>query len=248
MNKKFILVVVLAFVVLAAVPGLTQAAKAARATKATKLNTTSSLATIIAASDKAIGDRVTSMNNLITRINGAQKLTSDQKTSLTTGLQNEITQLNTLKAKIDADTDATTALADAKTIKTSYRIYMLVDPQAKIAAASDRAMTISGLLSGLETIFQARIATLPAGTSTTAIQTLNTDMVAKLTDANTQAQAAVSAVSGLQPDNGVKTVIASNLAAIKGAIAKIKTMRADISAARKDAGTIASDLKAAQPK
>ena len=63
-------------------------------------------------------------------------------------------------------------------------------------------------------------------------------MNAKIADANTQAKAAVSGISGLQPDNGDQTVMQSNTAALKAARVDIQTAQNDLVAARKDAGTI----------
>ncbi|MDE2041367.1 MAG: hypothetical protein KGI59_03250, partial [Patescibacteria group bacterium] len=57
-----------------------------------------------------------------------------------------------------------------------------------------------------------------------------------------QAQAAVAEVSPLVPDQGDKTVMASNTSTMKDARAKIKTAVSDLTAARKDALTIIQGL------
>jgi hypothetical protein len=81
-----------------------------------------------------------------------------------------------------------------------------------------------------------------AGNNVTVAQAALTDMNAKLTDANTQAQAAITEVSGLKPDNGDQTVMQSNTAALKDARTKIQTAQKDLVAARKDAGIIVKSV------
>ena len=69
------------------------------------------------------------------------------------------------------------------------------------------------------------------------------DINVKITDAGTQANAAISLVSGLQPDQGATTTLKANTAALKDAQSKIKTATADLVAARKDATTIVNIIK-----
>src|SRR5579872_41154 len=55
-----------------------------------------SLQNIISRATNMISMRVTSLNDLISRINGDSRLSSDEKSSLTSNVQAEITALNTL--------------------------------------------------------------------------------------------------------------------------------------------------------
>ncbi|MGA2418327.1 MAG: hypothetical protein ABSF55_03760, partial [Candidatus Staskawiczbacteria bacterium] len=64
-----------------------------------------------------------------------------------------------------------------------------------------------------------------------------------IADASAQANAAVSEVSGLLPDQGNTATMQANIAALKDARAKIKTATADLVSARKDMGTIVQDLR-----
>src|SRR5690242_2276480 len=54
--------------------------------------------------DKEIDRRVTGLTHLVDVINKIKRLSTDQKTSLAAQVQEQITSLNTLKTKIDADT------------------------------------------------------------------------------------------------------------------------------------------------
>ncbi len=194
--------------------------------------------------DKEIDRRIQALGELNTRVDGMQRVTANFKQTLTTNIQNQVTGLNQLKTKIDADADIATLKADIKTITDSYRIYMLVMPQARIAASADREVTIITMMNQLGTKLQTRIsAAQSSGSNVSALLAALTDMSSKLSDASTQSQAAVSVSSGLVPDEGDKTKKAQNAAALKAARANIKAAHTDLIAARKDAEIIVKGLK-----
>ena len=193
-----------------------------------------------------IDRRIGALNVLITRLNAmTRRLTADEKTSLSASLQSQITALNTLKAKIAADTDLATLKTDIKSITGSYRIFVLVIPQAHIAATSDSILAAVGTMNSLITKLQARITTEQGGgTDVTAMNSLISDAQAKLADATTQANAAVGYTLNLKPDNGDQTILKANQAAFTKAKADIKVGRSDLEAARKDLRKVFDQLKA----
>jgi len=193
--------------------------------------------------DTAIAQRIAKLNALIVRIGTMQKVSDTEKSALTASLQNEVSQLTSLKAKIDADTDAATLKTDTQSITKSYRIYALVLPQASIAAAADRILTIVGLMNGVQSKIQTRINQLPATDNTTSITASMTDITNKLSDASAQANAAVSETLSLLPDQGDTKIAASNLLALKDARSKIKTAMGDITAVRKDFKDVTQAIK-----
>ena len=231
LNKVILLPAIVLLVALVAAPVFAQTTTAQ----------SSNIQKMIARSDAEITQRTNSLNTLLTRINAMQKLSAAEKNTLATSLQNEVTQLTTLKTTIDADTVASKLKTDMQSITKSYRIYMLVLPQANIAAASDRVLTIAGLMTGVQTKVSARIGqiTNPPASVAAAMS----DITAKLADATTQANAAVSETSSLIPDQGNATTAASNTAALKDARSKIKTATADLTSARKDFATIVQAIK-----
>lgn len=204
--------------------------------------TSVSITTIINKADKEIDQRVKFLNEILARIGSMTKITSNEQNSLTSSVQNEINQLTALKAKIDGDTSTPTARTDYQTITKSYRIYLLVLPQTRIIAASDRALAIIDSMNIIGGKVQTRVATL-TGTNVATINQILADFTAKLGDASTLAKAANDEVSGLQPDQGDKTKAQSNATALKDARTKIGTVISDLIAARKDIGTIVQDLK-----
>jgi len=193
--------------------------------------------------EQEIDRRVTALNALMARVNEMTKITDQIKTNIKTNIQNQIDGFVALKAKIDADTDLATLKTDVQSITQSYRIYILVMPQARITAAADRMATIINMMASVGTKLQARInSAKAAGSDTTALEAALTDLGKKLTSAQSHAQAAVTAIAPLVPDQGDKTVQAKNDAAIKTAQGEIKAGTQDLVDARKDIATIISGL------
>jgi hypothetical protein len=195
-----------------------------------------------ARADQEIQRRVTNLNQLTTRTSAMTRLSDSEKAALQASLSAQVSTLTALQAKIDADTDLPTLKTDVQSITKNYRVYMLVLPQARIAASADRVSTIVGQMQTLGMKLEARI-TASTSTNVTALQAAYTDMQAKVADATTQANAAVSATASLSPDNGDATIAASNTAAVKAARADIQTATADLKAARADISTVLQGLK-----
>ncbi|MDB4984259.1 MAG: hypothetical protein JWM20_438 [Patescibacteria group bacterium] len=193
--------------------------------------------------DDKIDLRLKSLTDLSSRINAMVKVSGTDKASLTAAIQAQIDALTNLKAKINADTDAATIKADMQSITNAYRIFMLVEPKARIAAAADRALTIGSSFATLSAKLSANIST--ASSQNHDVASLNAtlaDMNAKVADANAKANAAISLTANLQPDNGNAGVAASNNAAIDSARADIKIANDDLKAAYNNAKSIVKTL------
>lgn len=177
-----------------------------------------------------INRRIDSLNKLLTRISEFKKLSTTQKSTLTTQVQAQITALNTLLAKINADTDTATLKADVKSIVDSYRIYALFMPQIQILGAADRVLTIIDEMTTHATTLGTKItAAKTAGKDVTDLETLLTDMNAKIADAKTQAQAAIDAVTPLTPAGfpGNKTTLQSARQMVEAAVKDLNMARQD---------------------
>lgn len=200
---------------------------------------------LITRGDSDIAQRITSLNNAISKVQALKKLTDAQKTTIVNTYYTVIANITTLKTKIDADTDLTTLRTDVQSIYNNNRVYALVLPQSNILTAADRIQDVVIDMNALANKLQTRIATAQTkGKDVSAIQTSLTDFNAKVTDAQTQAQNAVNGVSGLTPDQGDKTKLASNNQAIQTARGEIKTGSQDIKTAYDDAKSIITALKA----
>ena len=193
--------------------------------------------------DAKINARIQALSDLETRLGQMQKVSDSERASLDATLQSSISDMTSLKVKIDADTDATDLKTDIQSITKGYRIYLLVLPQGRIIAAADRVITISGLFSSLSAKLQIRITAYgQTGADTTALNNSLADINLKTGDANAQANAAIEEVANLQPDNGSASVYASNQVALKDAKNKIKLAISDLNAARQDVGSIVKVL------
>ena len=190
-----------------------------------------------------IDRRIASLNALVARITAMSKVADTLKTNIKTNVQAQIDGLTALKTKIEAHTDLATLKTDVKSVTDSYRIYMLVMPQTRITAAADRMATVINMMFGVGTKLQARINSAKAsGADTAALEATLVDLGAKLSSAQTHATAAVNLIVALTPDNGDKTVMASNEAAIKNAQKEIKAGHEDLVAGRKDITSIIKGL------
>ncbi|MDE1940526.1 MAG: hypothetical protein KGI66_00195 [Patescibacteria group bacterium] len=200
------------------------------------------MAVLGAHGDKEIDVRVQSLNKLIARIQGLRNISDAQKSSIENTLQSIVTNLQTLKTQVDAATSTADLRSDDKAVIDNYRVYALVMPQLNIIAASDRIVTISQMLGSVSQKLQSRLSSASGISNLSALQSDLSDIAAKAADAASQAQAAVSEVSALVPDQGDKTKMASNTAALKDARSKIRAAQQDLVAARKDAEAIIQAL------
>ena len=201
-----------------------------------------------------ITNRVNALTSLETRVNAIQKLSSSEKSSLSSQIQTQITTMKNLQAQITADgngnstsTSTSSLKTDMQSITKAYRIYALIIPQGTIAAAGDRATAIASAITTLSGSLQTRITQAQAAgaTMTSSISAL-ADLKAKAADADAQAQAAIDKVASLVPDNGNATVLQANNAALKAARTDIQTAQKDLVTARQDAQSIIQAIKAAE--
>ncbi len=195
--------------------------------------------------DNAIEQRITSLNKAITNVQSASRLSDSQKSTLVATYQTIINNLNTLKTKIDADTDLTILRSDAKSIVVNYRVYILVLPQERITWAADRILDVAVNLNALAGKLQTRITQAQTnGKNVSVLQATLMDLQGKINDAQVQAQNAANGVAGLTPDGGDKSKLTSNNQAIQTARTAIKTAVQDLKAAWSDAKSIVAGLKA----
>lgn len=187
--------------------------------------------------------RMELLNHLSDRIEGALRISGDDKSSLSSLIQAQIDMLVALKAKIESNTSTTSLRDDIKSINDSHRAFAFVAPKAAITAYADRLKTLVAQMTTLGAKLQARIdAASSAGTDVSAAVTAMADYNAKITDAQAQITAAADEVSALQADNGDATVAAANKAALKDARAKLDLARKDLETARKDVHAILKAL------
>ncbi len=196
-----------------------------------------------------IDRRIEGLTKQKVRIQEIKRVSDTTKTNLAGEIDIQIALLTSLKAKIAGDTDEVTLKADVTSITKSYRIYMLVMPQAAVAATVDRIKTSAEIMMTFGTKLQERINLVGAtGTDVSTWQSAMTEYNAKVLDAKVQADAALALTIGLTPDNGDTATMEKNKKALTDARAKIKLATDDLHAARKNAETIVKGIKALNVK
>jgi hypothetical protein len=183
--------------------------------------------------------RIGALNTAIARITAAKDIAAGDRSTILGTLNGDLAGMNTVEAKIAADTTVATAAADFQTIFTSYRVYAVAIPQAHIAAAADRlTSTTVPRLTDAQTKLAAALAGPDASKSTPAL-------LADLADMSTQIAAASSSLSGLSAQALAVTPADynSNHAVIAPLRASAKTAIADLKKAAADGKTVLAAIK-----
>lgn len=188
--------------------------------------------------------RIGALTKLTERIAAMKRVSAEFKSNLSTTINTEIAELTALRDRIESSTNGEEIKVDVQSITRSYRIFALVMPQAQIAAAADKVVTMTATLSEIGTKLKARIdAAAAASTDVTVLQTALADLALKITSANTHAQAAVNGTATLAPDEGDKTKMEANKTALQKARDELKAAHEDIKASRALVKQIIEGLK-----
>jgi len=187
-----------------------------------------------------IAKRVTSLNSLVTKIGTLKRLTSTQKATFIININTEITSLNTLKVKIQADTNLDTLKADVKSVVDSFRVYAVYEPSVRILISTDMIASTADKTTMLAEKLNTKILEAQTkGKDVTSLTSTYNDMLAKIADAKAQISAAESIALVLKPAD-----YPSNKSSIESARADVKTATTDLKTARSDAQQIYASLKA----
>jgi hypothetical protein len=201
------------------------------------------LAELKAKADEAVKDRLTQIDKLTGRLNGAGA-DCGQNADVVGQLGSDRSGLQSLDATIQAETDRAKAVAEYRRIFTDFRIYWLQTPKTNEVVACDRARKADSSLTALRQKIQARVDEAKAkGDDVTKAQAALDDMGSKLGAAAASAGQASSSVADLQPDKGDQAVLSSNLAALAKGRQDLHTAWNNLQAARRDARTAIDDLK-----
>jgi len=194
--------------------------------------------------DQELDRRSKNVSDVLAKVPDIKNLSQSGIAAIQTTLNNNVTALSALKSKIDADTDLATLQSDVKQITDSYRVYALVVPQLRIIIAADHAVTIAGEMHLLETLLADRVSAAGAsGTDVTAMTAKITDLDTNVSAAVTAAQAAVSAIGTLTPDQTGAAPFGANLKVLQDARAKVVAAQKALATARADAASIIAFVK-----
>jgi hypothetical protein len=198
-----------------------------------------SLAAIQASAKVKTTARIGSLNTAIAKITAAQDVSASDRATILATLNGDLGGMNTVEAKIAADTTVATAAADYKTIFTQYRVYAVAIPQSRLAAGADRmTSTTIPKLTDAQTKLAAALAGPDASKSTPALQ-------ADLTDMSTQIAAASAALNGTAAKALAVTPAAfdANNAVLGPIRSAVTTAIADLKKASTDGKTVLAAIK-----
>lgn len=213
-----------------------EATNSKNASRGAKLaqNSTDKLSKGIQRGDAEIDRRITALSSLLTKINSMKKISASSKASFSSQIQAEIDSLNSLKTKIDADTDLTTLKTDLQSIVKEYRVYLLYLPKMRILVAADRLGTAADNLTNYSATLSVKITQKEAeGQDVTSAKTQLTELNSKIADAKQMYQRAVDLVTPLSP-----TDWPNNKTTLQEAQSDIKEGAADLRTAFNDAVNI----------
>lgn len=183
----------------------------------------------------AVTARVDALNKEITKVQAAKNLGSGQA-ALLTRLHDDVTGLQALGQKIAGDTTRATAVADYRTVFTSYRGFVL--PVVRLAATVDRIDTIA---IPKVTALESKLAAHVTPTDSAQVTPLLNDITAQLAAAGTATKGLSAQLLSLTPGSwkANHSVLDQSRTAVKAAVGDLKKAAAD-------AKQVRGDLKAAR--
>jgi hypothetical protein len=197
------------------------------------------LSALKARAASAISVRLSALHIAEASINTNKWLSAADKSTLLATMQSDENGLNALAPKIQADATVTQARADYRTIFTSYRVFALALPQARLAAASDGITgTVLPRLTDAKNRLAGLLAGKDAGKNTPAVQAAMADLASQIqaiTTATTGLSAGVLGYTPAQYD--------ANHAVLAGPRETLRTARTDIKAARGDIRLVVAAIK-----
>ncbi len=221
--------------------GVVVAAAAATTTTKTEMSAKQQahLQLIKTKGDAEIARRLTKLNTLTAKIDGATKLTSSDNSVLSSEVTLTASGLTRLKDQLDNDTTVAAAIMDAKSIYSEYRVYALVAPKVNLVKVADDQQVVEGKLAALAKLINARLmAEQQAGKDVTSLQSELTDLNSKGSAALAISSKIESTVIGLQPSD-----FNSNHSVLSGDNTQLKTAHSDNMAAVTDARNIIAALQ-----
>lgn len=200
---------------------------------------TKQLQHIISRGNNEITRRLNTLNKLSSKINGNAKLSSGDKSNLSSEVSDEISGLTTLKSTLDGETTLAGAKTDAQSIIDGYRVYALIGPKVYLVKTADDQQVAESKLTTLAGKLQSDItADQNDGKNVASLQSELSDLTGKTQAAQAISSNIESMVVGLQPGdyNGDHTVLS-------GDRDQLKTAQTDIAGAVSDAKNIITALK-----
>lgn len=182
--------------------------------------------------NKMIDQRLTVLNKAIERVNKATRVSEGERSAIIAELNGHIDTLTTLKATIDAETDVDNLKALIKSIVNDHRIYVVVLPRTRGELAAGRANAVLVRLNALSgKMTRWMDAAKARGKDVSQVEALYQDFQARIADADSQVDAAMSHFQSMQPaadTSAAKSHLESGKAAMHTARQDLKTAQQDL--------------------
>lgn len=189
--------------------------------------------------NREIDRRVRVLNGLLARLSEAPKVQNADKATLVDQINSQVAGLTALKSKIAADTDFVTLRNDVQSIRTQYRVFVLIIPKVHIIIASARVSAASDELLNVSTALETKLAEAKnAGKNTVALESLLSEVQKKITDAKNEASSANVSTIKVTP-----TQFNSNKEILQSPRQSLQSAKEDLQSARRDALKIREALK-----
>ena len=193
------------------------------------------LAAVQAKGQAATAARIVALNKAIPKVTSNVYLSSGDRSTILGTLGGDLSAMQSLQAKIAADTDVATAQADVQSIFTGYRVYAVAIPQSLYAASAD-ALTDSAIpaLVTAENALQAALAGPDRSKDTPAIDAQMTDLANQIATAQSSSAGVSAEALAVTPADynanhgalaGVRTAITTATTAAKAGSADVKAVK-----------------------
>jgi hypothetical protein len=209
--------------------GVAAPAGAAELSGGSGTTTPKSLSDIQAAGAKATSARIASLGKDITKITANTCVSESDKSTILGTFNADVTAMQGLATTIAADTDATKAASDYRSIFDTYRVYSVAIPQAHYAAAADCISSKSvPALTAAQTKLTAALTKHP-DKSTPAVQAAMADLATQIAAAQSAVNGVAASALGVTPAdyNSNKSVLSSEKSSVSTAVAAVKAAHAD---------------------
>jgi hypothetical protein len=175
--------------------------------------------------DHWIRVRIRVLDAGINRISKAKRITDEDKESLVVDLQTNKDDLNSLKEKIDAETDLEVLQGYARSIFVDYRIFMVVVPRSRGMFAVARFNYTIGKLEGTASKLESLINDYKQqGKDTSQAEGYLSALKTDLANAKSNVEQAKSTFSSMTPekDEEARSMVEKGIASLRAAGADLK--------------------------
>lgn len=224
----------------ALVLGAPAAALAASPTSPAQQGVRRDAGAVKARAHEAIERRLQTLDRLAQRVRDNRQLSDSHRAALTDLIESQVRGLTALDATIQADTDVEKLVADAKSIVTDYRVYLLTGPKVHLVIGADTEVAVAAKLDEVAGRLQTKVDRAAAASKdVTTAQSHLDEMKAKLADAHSSAAGVPDAVLPLVPQD-----YPDNKPVLDTARASLQAGRTALHAARDLAREVVANLKA----